>query len=73
MRKKMKEEMTVYELLVLAEQNFDTVMAVWTEIGNADPSTTMATATIEWAKRNGREIVLVPSKVLGAILDGIPT
>ena len=55
----MTEQMTVYELIVLADQNFDAVMAVWTEM---DPTTTMGTATIEWARRNGRIIEIVPSK-----------
>ena len=63
------EEMTVYELIVLSavraklhDQNFDAVIKVWEEMGKTESSTTLALATIEWAKRNGREIVLVPSK-----------
>ena len=37
-------------------------MAVWTEMAEKDPTTTMGMATIEWAKRNGRIIEIIPSK-----------
>ena len=57
----MTETMTTWELMVLVEQNFDAVMAIWTEM--ADDSTTLGQAAVEWAKRNGRDIQIVPSKL----------
>ena len=54
------EKMTIYELIVLADQNFDAISAIWTEMPE---TTTMAVATIEWAKRNGRIIEIVDSKM----------
>ena len=59
----MKEELTIYEMLVLTEINFDAVNEVWTEMAEKDPGTLMYQATIEWARRNGREIVLKDSKI----------
>lgn len=59
----MKEELTIYEILVLTDKHFDEVNAVWTEMAEKDPGTMMYQATIEWARRNGREIVLKDSKI----------
>jgi hypothetical protein len=55
----MKEKMTIYELIVLANQNFDAIVDIQAEMVGI----TLADATIEWAKRNGRDIEIVPSKV----------
>lgn len=57
------ESVTAWDLIQLARANFDAVMAVWGELGQGH---TLADATIEWARRAGRELVVVDSKGGGA-------
>jgi len=53
------DEMTIFDIITLALENYDAVEVVWQEMPE---ETTMMEATIEWAKRNGREIKVVASK-----------
>ena len=58
------EEMTIYELIVLADQNFTAVNAVWVDArSHSDGDYTLADATIEWARQNGRTIRIKSSKI----------
>jgi len=59
------ENMTVYELMVFIDENFDSIADVWTEMVKTEPGTTLAKAAVEWAHRDGREIIIVPKKSSG--------
>lgn len=58
----MPEEMTIYDLMMLASDNYKDVEKVWTDLIKINNGTTLLQATIEWAKRNGREIHIIDSK-----------
>ena len=54
----MVEEMTIYDIMALESKNYDAVMKVWDE----NRCMTLMEATVEWVKRNGREIHIIDSK-----------
>jgi hypothetical protein len=57
------KEMTVYELVEYASENYDEIEGVWTDlITEKGPQTTLKDAAIEWASRNGTEIRIVKDK-----------
>lgn len=59
----MSEEMTIYDIMTLASDNFDAVEKVWKDLIKMNgEGVTILQATVEWAKRNGREIRIVDSK-----------
>ena len=51
-------EMTLHALLDWASYNFDAVMLVHHEMQSKGQEVSLALATIEWARRNGKEIEL---------------
>jgi hypothetical protein len=53
------EKKTIYDIMILASENYDAVGKVWESMLEG---TTLLEATIEWARRNDREIHIVDSK-----------
>ena len=57
------EKLTIDDIMVMDQQNFDPIIAVWTEMAATDQTVTLLKATIEWARRQGRIIEVVPTKM----------
>ena len=51
------EKLTVYDLIRLASENFDEVEKIWLEI--PENRGTLLEATLEWARRQGRDIQVI--------------
>jgi hypothetical protein len=53
------EKKTIYDILILVNDNCDAIGKVWDSMLEG---TTLLEATIEWARRNDREIHILDSK-----------